>query len=43
VKKILSTEDKQNFTLMFKELRLELDNGAANGQEVLLTTAVGGF
>lgn len=37
-------EDKENFTLMFEELRAELDVlEAETGQQKLLTTAVGGF
>lgn len=36
-------EDKQNFTLMFKEIRSELDKlEAETGRKYLLTTAVGG-
>jgi len=41
---IYRPEDKQNFTLMFKELRLELDSlQQQTGKKYLLTTAVGGF
>ena len=41
---IYRPEDKQNFTLMFKELRLELDTlQQQTGKKYLLTTAVGGF
>src|SRR6478752_7379538 len=41
---IYRPEDKQNFTLMFKELRLELDSlQQQTGKKFLLTTAVGGF
>ena len=41
---IYRPEDKQNFTLMFKELRLELDTlEKQKGRKFLLTTAVGGF
>jgi len=37
-------EDKQNYTLMFKALREELDQAEKNtGKKLLLTTAVGGF
>jgi chitinase len=37
-------EDKENYTLMFKELRTELDSlQQATGKMYLLTTAVGGF
>ena len=36
-------EDKQNFTLMFREIRAELDKlEAEKGRKYLLTTAVGG-
>lgn len=41
---IFRPEDKQNFTLMFQELRLELDTlQKQTGKTYLLTTAVGGF
>jgi chitinase len=37
-------EDKENYTLMFKELRAELDTlQQTTGKKYLLTTAVGGF
>lgn len=37
-------EDKQNYTLMFAELRRQLDiAGQQSGKKLLLTTAVGGF
>jgi chitinase len=37
-------EDKQNYTLMFKELRRQLDiEGGHTGKKMLLTTATGGF
>lgn len=37
-------EDKENFTLMFRDLRLELDTlEQQTGAKKLLTTAVGGF
>lgn len=37
-------EDKQNFTLMFRDIRLALDTlEQQTGKEKLLTTAVGGF
>lgn len=36
-------EDKHNYTLMFIELRRQLDAAGANGQRLLLTTATGGF
>ncbi|MHA4846243.1 glycoside hydrolase family 18 protein [Flavitalea antarctica] len=37
-------EDKQNFTLMFRDLRLQLDSvSKKNNRKYLLTTAVGGF
>jgi chitinase len=40
---IYRPEDKQNFTLMFKEIRVELDQlEAEKGRKYLLTTAVGG-
>ncbi|HEY8783350.1 MAG TPA: glycoside hydrolase family 18 protein [Mucilaginibacter sp.] len=41
---IYRREDKQNYTLMFKELRRQLDSlGQQTGKKYLLTTAVGGF
>jgi len=41
---IVRAEDKQNFTLMFRDLRLRLDSlGVINKRKYLLTTAVGGF
>jgi len=40
---IYRPEDKQNFTLMFKDIRVELDKlEAEKGRKYLLTTAVGG-
>ncbi|RYG29676.1 MAG: glycoside hydrolase family 18 protein, partial [Chitinophagaceae bacterium] len=37
-------DDKQNFTLMFRDLRLQLDTlSKINNRKYLLTTAVGGF
>lgn len=37
-------EDKQNYTLMFMELRRQLDEaGKQSGKKLLLTTATGGF
>jgi len=41
---VFRPEDKVNYTLMFKELRAELDTlQQATGKKYLLTTAVGGF
>lgn len=41
---IYRPEDKENFTLMFRDLRKELDLlEQATGEKKLLTTAVGGF
>jgi chitinase len=41
---IYRPEDKQNYTLMFKELRRQLDDlQKQTGKKYLLTTAVGGF
>jgi chitinase len=41
---IYRPEDKLNFTLMFRDLRFQLDSlGQASNKKYLLTTAVGGF
>jgi chitinase len=41
---IFRSEDKQNFTLMFSEIRAELDSlEKLSNRKYLLTTAVGGF
>ncbi|HTE28338.1 glycoside hydrolase family 18 protein [Flavitalea sp.] len=41
---IFRPEDKQNFTLMFRDLRIQLDSlSKINNRKYLLTTAVGGF
>jgi len=41
---IFRPEDKQNFTLMFRDIRFQLDSlEKLNNRKYLLTTAVGGF
>jgi chitinase len=41
---VFRQEDKQNFTLMFRELRIQLDSlSKVKNRKYLLTTAVGGF